>query len=1079
MKNRIMLLLTCLFMSIGLVTAQTSTVKGLVTSEEDGEPVVGASVLVEGTTLGAVTDIDGKFLIPDVPHTAKTIRVSYIGLQSQSLPIRRGVSMHIVLKTDAALLDEVMVVAYGTAKRSSFTGSAAQVNNEKIDAHVSTSVTSALAGNTPGVQYMATNGDPTSNAPTIRIRGIGSMSASNAPLYVVDGVPYDGPLNAINPQDVESMTVLKDASANAIYGARGANGVILITTKKGRKGDAEVKFDAKWGSNSRLIPQYDVITNPAEYYETVYKKLFNSRYYNGSTLADSYAYADRALLDKDNGGLGYLVYTLPEGESLIGRNFKLNPKAKLGYSDGEYYYQPDDWYDESFHSSFRQEYNVSTSGATERMNFYASAGYLQDGGIVNNSELKRYTARTNVDYQIKSWIKVATSMSYTHTDSSMPSYDTSSLMSSGNLFYIVNNMGPIYPLYVRNADGSIMRENGRIVYDSNQTNQARPSVIGNAVRDNEYNSSKTYRDVLSGKWTVSLTPVKGLTLTANLGANVDNMRSNYLYSQFASSNATDGSAWVYHTRQFGINTQYLANYKVFIAEKHNIDLLAGYEQYKYKYQYLYGGNDHLYNPMIGELNNATGTSNRSLGSYTDNYMTEGFLARAQYDYDEKYFISASYRRDASSRFAKGHRWGNFGSVGAAWLINKEAFMSDVRWIDELKLKASYGVQGNDNLTADYNSFAPYADIYTASYNEATGEYAVTLVQKGNENLTWETSHAFNIGVDFSIFKGRLSGTLEYFSRKTSDLLYHKPTPLSSGIVTGQYPTNIGTIMNKGFEINLDGILYRNRNIELGMNVNLSHYKNEITALDPSVAENGIRGSYYIYKVGGSLYQAYCYKYAGVNDEGRALYYKEVTEVKNEGTPNETKETHVETTTSFAEATQFDCGTTLPDLYGGLGLTFKAYGFDLSAQCSFQLGGKIYDGTYQALMWTSSQSIGQALHKDVLKAWTPENTSSNIPRWDGDTSIGQSSVDRFFVSSDYLSLNNVTLGYTFSRSQLKHLGLGSLRIYVAGENLAVATARKGLDPRFSLGTGNMVSGAGSSTNYYSAMRTVTAGLTITF
>lgn len=965
------------------------------------------------------------------------------------------------------MLDEVMVVAYGTAKKSSFTGSAAKVGSDKIDARIATSVTSALEGNTPGVQYMSSNGDPTDNAPTIRIRGIGSMSASNAPLYVIDGVPYDGPMNAINPQDVESMTVLKDASANAIYGARGANGVILITTKKGRSGDAEVKFDAKWGSNSRLIPQYDVITEPGEYYEAVYKKLFNSRYYNGSTLADSYAYADRALLDKNNGGLGYLVYTLPEGEKLIGTNFKLNPNAKLGYSDGEYYYTPDNWYDETYHNSFRQEYNVSVSGASDRLNYYAGAGFLQDGGIVNKSELKRYTGRMNVDFQAKKWLKIGTNMNYSHTDSSQPSYDTDTQMSSGNLFYIVNNMGPIYPLYVRNADGTIKTDNGRIVYDSNQTNQSRPSVVGNAVRDNEYNDTKTYRDVFTGKWTATITPVKGLSLTANLGANVDNLRYNALYSQFGAYSAQDGVAEVYADRRFGVNTQYLANYKTTFAETHNIDVLAGYEQYKYKSQRLYGSNDHLYNPLLGELGNATGTSNKSLDSYTDNYMTEGFLARVQYDFMERYFLSASYRRDASSRLAKGHRWGNFGSVGLAWLINKEKFMENVGWVDELKFKASYGVQGNDNLLSYY----PYSDMYSVSYNETTGEYSVTLNQKGNNELTWETSHAFNVGVDFSIFNERLSGTLEYFTRKTTDLLYNKPTPLSSGIVTGSYPVNIGSIMNKGFEFTLDGVLFKNKNVELGMNLNLSHYKNEITSLDPSVSENGIKGSYYIYKVGGSLYQAYLYKYAGVDETGKALYYKEVTD--KEGN------TSVETTTNFDEATQFDCGTTLPDLYGGLGLTFRAYGFDLSAQCSFQLGGKMYDGTYQSLMWTSSQCVGSALHKDVLKSWSPENTGSNIPRWDGDVTVGQSAVDRFLTSSDYISLNNVTLGYSFPRSLLSRFSIGSLRIYVAGENLAVATARKGLDPRFSLGTGSFVYGSGASSNYYSAMRTVTAGLTITF
>ncbi|MCD8266902.1 MAG: SusC/RagA family TonB-linked outer membrane protein, partial [Prevotellaceae bacterium] len=1034
-------------------------------------PIIGAVVRVGGAdNVGTVTDTNGKFSLA-LPEGKNRVSISYVGMITREV-VAKGKSMTISLESSDTDLSEVMVVAYGTAKKSSFTGSATQVNSEDIEKHIATSVTSALTGSVPGLQTLSTNGDPTDNDMSIRIRGIGSMNASNAPLYILDGVPYDGPLNAINPQDVETMTVLKDAAANAIYGARGANGVILITTKKGKSGDGEIKFDAKWGSNSRLIPQYDVIKDPGQYYETVYKMLYNSKYYNGSSVAESHAYAQKNLLDQNNGGLGYLVYTVPEGQNLIGTNFKLNPNATLGYSDGEYYYTPDNWYDETYHSSFRQEYNISANGSSERLNYYAGVGYLEDGGIVDNSKMKRYTGRLNADYRVKSWLSVTTNMNFAHTDSQVPAYDNTEYMSSGNLFYIVNNMGPIYPLYVRNADGTIMKDDaGNTVYDANQTNFTRPNTVGNAVRDNAYDRSKTYRDVMSGKWSVMLTPVEGLTLSATLGANIDNSRSNHLYSELGYYTASDGAAAVTHIRQSGINTQYLANYKTTIANDHHLELLAGYEQYQYKYQYFYGSNDHLYDPLIGELSNATGTSNKSLSSYTTNYMTEGFLSRVQYDYNEKYFVSASYRRDGSSRFAKGHRGGNFGSLGLAWMMTKEKFMKEAKWIDELKVKFSYGVQGNDNLFGSANQY-PYADLYSASYNEETGEYSVSLVQKGNEDLTWETSHAYNMGIDFALFKHRLNGTIEYFARKTSDLLYNKPTPLSSGIPTGSYPTNIGNILNQGVEIDLEGVVLKKKNINMAINLNLTHYTNEIKKLDPSVAESGIKGSYYIYEEGGSLYEAYLYKYAGVNENGQALYYKEVTD--DDGN------TSIETTTTFADATQFDCGSTLPKLFGGLGLSLETHGFDLSFNCSFQLGGKIYDGQYQTLMWTyPSQSLGSAVHKDVLKAWSEDNTSSNIPRWDGDNSVGQSAVDRFLTSSNYLSLDNVTVGYTFPRSMLSKIHISSLRIYVAGENLAVATARKGLDPRFSLGIGSYVYGSGSAGNYYSAMRTITAGLTLTF
>jgi TonB-linked SusC/RagA family outer membrane protein len=541
-----MTLLVGLFLLVGGVVAQTK-VNGTVVSQDDGQPVIGASVLVIGTSTGTVTDANGKFSLT-VPAGKSMLRITYVGMEPLELSARPN--MRILLTSDQRALDEVIVVAYGTQKKSAFTGSATQIGAETIEAHVATNVTSALAGTTPGVQLISNSGDPASNAPTIRIRGVGSLYAGNSPLYVVDGMPYDGPLNAINPQDVESMTVLKDASASAIYGARGANGVVLITTKKGRNQDAEIRFDAKWGSNSRLIPQYDIIKDPGQYYELAYKKLYNSQIYAGKTTAEAYAFADANLLNAKNGGLGYQVYTVPEGEKLIGTNFKLNPNATLGYSDGEYYYTPDDWYDEAFHNSFRQEYNASFSGVTERLNYYSSVGYLNDGGVVNNSGFERYSARLNVDYQVKKWLRVGTNLSYAHVDSESPAYG-STWGSSGNMFYIANNMGPIYPLYVRNADGSLkIDDNGLQVYDSNNTNFTRPSVVGNAIRDNELNKRQDYRDHFNGRFSAVITPIEGLTLTANMSVSARNRRYNALYSAFGSATAQDGQAYVYSTRTF-------------------------------------------------------------------------------------------------------------------------------------------------------------------------------------------------------------------------------------------------------------------------------------------------------------------------------------------------------------------------------------------------------------------------------------------------------------------------------------------------------------------------------------------------
>ena len=1050
------------------LSAQNVKVAGTVRDSSTGEGVPFASVVVKGTMNGVASDANGIYSI-NAPADG-ILEISAIGYKAVEVEIAGKAAIDVSLDPDNELLDETIVVAYGTATKSSFTGSAAVVDNETISKKLTSSVTSALSGSSAGVQVISSTGDPTSSSPTIRIRGVGSMSASNSPLIVVDGVPFEGSISDINPQDVESMSVLKDASASAIYGHRGANGVILITTKRANAGDAVVRFDARVGVSSRLIPNYDVISDPGQYYETYYKYMYDTYYYTGHTAAQSYAYADGNLFDQSNGGLGYQVFTIPEGEKLVGNNFRLNPNATLGYYDGEYYYYPDNWYDEVFHNAVRQEYNLSASGASDRFNYYASIGYLNQGGIVYNSGYKRYTGRLNAEYQIKSWIRFVTNMSYSNSD--MGNVSSGSWGSSGNAFYYANTIAPIYPLYVRKLDENgnpyIVTENGRIKYDSNSMNFVRASFTGNPVRDLYNDIKKGVSDVLTGKWGLILTPVKGLTLNANIGITDDNTRWNYLYSTYGSGSSSDGAVYVEHDRMFTVNQQYIAEYKFDIAGQHHFDILGGYEQYTRKYQVLDGYNDHLFNPYIGELNNADGSDSKTVASYTNTYMTEGFLARAQYDYNGTIFVSGSYRRDASSRFAKGHRWGNFGSAGVAWLISKEPWFN-VPAVEMLKLKTSYGIQGNDGL----GSYYPYSDQYSHSY-DGSG-YSSSLSYKGNENLTWETSYSFNAGVDFELFNHHLNGTVEYFNRDTKDLLYNKSVPYSSGNPTGYTPTNVGSIRNRGIELTLDGDIIRTRNFSWSWNMNATHYKNTILSLDEDKEAEGIKGSYYIYKVGGSLYEAYMYKSAGIDHEtGEALYYKKVLGDDGKWTGED------EIVNDFSKLSsandRYELGSVLPKLYGGFGTTLNFYGFDFSVQCAYQLGGKYYDGNYQLLMGTN-KFAGQALHKDLLNSWTPTNTDTDIPRTDLEEAIGQAAVDRFLISSNYLSLNNVTLGYTLPANWTRKISIESLRFYCAAENLAVLTARKGIDPRNSMGLQSATTELGNSS--YAPMRTITGGITLTF
>ncbi|MDM8309878.1 SusC/RagA family TonB-linked outer membrane protein [Phocaeicola barnesiae] len=1059
MKRTLMLLMAFLVIGIGLVNAQISKVTGHVTSDEDGLPVVGASVLVEGTTVGTVTDIDGNFTLTNVPSSAKTLVVSFIGFQTQKVDVKSNVN--VVLKSDAEVLDEVMVVAYGTAKKSAFTGSAATIKNEKITSRQTSNVTNALAGQVAGVQTTSSTGQPGKDA-TVRIRGIGSISASNTPLYVVDGVPYDGEISAISTSDIESMTVLKDAASNALYGARGANGVILITTKRGKSGDARVTFDAKWGVNKRGVPSYETVTDPGKFYEMAYSAIYNGDlkgYAAAGDLVNANAYANKAMLSASY--LGYQVFTVPNGEQLIGMDGKLNPNATLGYSDGTYYYTPDNWSDELFENNTRQEYNFSVSGANDKINYYMSAGYLDDQGIVPNSGFQRYSARLKADYQVKPWLKMGGNVSFTHYDSR--EQDTESSTSNANAFYAANIMGAIYPMYIRDASGNIMTDNrGFQRYDyGSDTNFKRNNVIPNANPLASYmlDKMKYSGDVVSGKWFADIDIWGGIKAKINIGVDANNVRytnmTNPFYGQYSETSGVGGLISVATERSFSTNQQYLLTYNKTFNDVHNLDVLAGHENYNYKYQYLYGSREKIYNPDVPELNN--GILNQNNESYSQNYATEGWLFRVQYDYDGKYFGSASYRRDASSAFHPDNRWGNFWSIGAGWLMNKEAFLENQQWIDMLKFKISYGLQGNDNLLYQngYRNYYPYMDQYTLS--NSNGDFATTLYYKGNPDITWETSHSFNTGFDFTFWGGKLSGAVEYFSRKTTNMLYFKPVASSMGY--SRFPENVGSMVNRGVELDLNSNIINTKDFTWDVSFNLTHFKNKVLELAPELEGQLIDGSR-IYREGESMYQLYLPKYVGVNPETGESQWA-LTE------PNAAGET---VTTSYTEASsnRFATGDILPKVYGGFGTSLTFHGFDFSIAFAYQLGGRIMDNTYQSLMDISSQ--GSAWHVDMLNAWTAENKNTDVPRLNvQDTFTGYSS-DRWLTSSDYLSLQNITFGYTLPKSWTRKLQIDGIRLYFVADNVALLTARKGLDPRQSYTSAN---------NVYSPIRTISGGISLNF
>ena len=830
MVRKIVLSLIAVFVFLAYATAQNRQISGTV-SDANGHPVAGATVIVDGTSLGTTTNTAGEYTL-SAPVNG-TLVVTFVGFEPQQLPIAGKTRINVTMKEDAQAIDDVIVVAFGTAKKEAFTGSAAVIKSDEIAKVQTSNVATALVGRVAGVQTSSTSGD-LGKTPSIRVRGFGSINAGKEPLWIVDGMPYEGDLNNLNTNDIESMTVLKDAASNALYGARGANGVIMVTTKKAKSGDAVVTIDAKWGVNSKALEEYDVITSPAQYYETHFKALYGY-YAQTNPAAKAYALASSGLTSNGTGGLGYNVYTVPEGQALIGTNGKLNPNATLGrkiiYNGQEYWLTPDDWIDEAYQSAFRQEYNVNISGATERSSFYASLGYLDNTGIIKSSALERYTARLKADYQAKKWLKVGGNMSYAHFSNSNGNSNEGSASSTANIFAFSAQMPPIYPVYIRDGSGRIMvDDNGYQMYDYGDKGNAgltRPLLPGaNGLQTSWLNKKKAEGNAFSGSGFVDISLYKGLKLTVNGSTNIDETRTTYLnnqyYGQFAEAGGTISK---YHTRDIAYNLQQILNYNETFG-KHNVGLMVGHEYYQKKYYYLSGTKSKLFSYDNEELGGAV-VDGAGAHSYIDDYNSEGYFMRAQYDYAGRYFVSGSYRRDASSRFHPDHRWGNFWSVGAAWLLNQENWF-DAPWVNMLKLKASYGSQGNDNIGNSTIGYYLYTDTYSIENNN--GEIAVLFGQKGNPNITWETNTNLNIGTEFGFWNNRLSGSVDFFNRKTSDMLFAFSVPSSLGY--SSYYANVGDMVNRGVEVELNADLIRTKNVLWSFNLNLTHVKNEVTYLAP-------------------------------------------------------------------------------------------------------------------------------------------------------------------------------------------------------------------------------------------------------
>lgn len=1060
MKKRLTMILASLFLFFGMAFAQTQ-VSGTVVSQEDNEPIVGATVQVVGSNVGVATDMNGKFSLR-MPEGKTMLRISYVGMEPIEVSARPN--MRILLTSDKQALDEVIVVAYGSAKKSSFTGSAANVNSKDMELRPVASATKALEGNVSGVQVTSGSGQPGSS-PNIRIRGFGSINASSAPLYVVDGIPYDGNLASINPADIESMTVLKDASAGALYGARGANGVVMITTKQGKSGKANVNWRSTVGWSNRALKKYDNVSQK-EFVQLFYEALRNDFQFNqGYSLADAEAAARASLGAKDNlSSEFYNPFKNYTWDNII------DPATGQVRADAQSAWD-EDWMDAVLRkNAFRHEHQFSIDGGTDKTKYMLSLGYLNEDGLLETTSFQRYTARTNVDTQVTDWFHANLSTALTHSESNFSDYDGTS---TSNVWYTAQFINPLFPVYLKDEKGNTMYDDqNRVLYD---WGEARPDGSYRPGSMSDFNSlgmlmlddAYTKRDAASVRTGIQFggdSPrfgvLQGLKLAINFGADYNS--SNYMrYMNSEHGNQKNAGGLI--QKQNGRTLSYTFNQLLTWNRSfgmHNFDVLLGHEWYDYTYEYLGAGKTSLVNG-IKELR--PGTTLYDADSYTQKYRINSFLSRLNYNYADRYYFSASFRQDASSRFYRDNNTGSFWSVGANWRISKEKFMQGIDWLDNLSFKISYGEQGNDNiLDADgYANYYTWQSLYDLSYpnGDAPGGFVSTLE---NKEVSWEKNGNLNIGLEGTFFNSRLHASIEYFNKKTTDMLLNYPMALSTGF-TG-YSANVGDMRNQGWEFEVSGTPVRTKDFEwtLGwMGSLLNNKVLKLTAESPEIIR-GVR----IIKEGYELNTFYMSKSAGVDPlTGQQLYW---AYEKDDNGNKVAGSDYITNDYTKANASKYFLGSRIPDLYGSIntGLSYK--GLALTMLATYSLGGKIYDSSYASSMdlWYTSSTWNRA----ALRRWQKPGDITDVPRM----AIADGSAlatDRYLIDASYFAIKNITLSYTLPQLWVNKIGLGAVRVFTSMDNVALFTHLDGMDPQYNFGGG---------TDYdYVPNKTVTVGLEVKF
>lgn len=1069
MKHKLTLVLLSFFLGMQCMLAQQMKVTGVVINEEDGEPVIGASIVVKGTTNGTITDLDGKFSL-EAPRDARLI-ISYVGLRTQETQAQSN--MRIVLTSDSQAIDEVVVVAYGTAKKSSFTGSASTVGAALMDKRPLSNALSALEGNTSGVQMTSSLGQPGESA-DITIRGFGSVNASNRPLYVVDGAVFTGDINSISPADIESMTILKDAASTSLYGSSAGNGVVLITTKKGSNSQgAGVTLNISQGWSSRAYKDYAQI-GLYDYYPMQWQMLKNSYISGGETAAEAARLASANIYDR----LKYNPFVGVPNDAIVGTDGSLNPSASaLKWGDDL------DWEDAAYRTGHRQEYTIGYNTKTEKSDTYASIGYLNDKGYMLKTDFERYNARLNYNINPVKWFKTGLNLGLSRTNSTYSTSVEGSSSSYSNLTRFIRTMAPIYPVHKHDLEtGAYLDKDDKKTTDPDQYTYdyegARISSNGrDAIAETEWNDREITSTSSSARTYVTLIPIEGLNLTVNYAFdNKDEKRKEYENPLVGDGTAGPGRMSIRNRKFLTQTFNQLISYNKSI-DAHTFDVMLGHENYSYKYEYNYGMKTNEIVGGVHEFGNFVNIS--SMNSFTRDYKKEGYFARLNYDYDDRYYVTASYRHDGSSRFNKDNRWGNFWSFGLSWRVSEEAFMEGIDWVDNLKLRGSYGETGNDAIINGDGEldYYPYQSLYDLGINNGT-EAGVYYPVMANPDLKWETQVSSDAAVEFGLF-GRLTGTIEYFRKASSDLLFDVSKPLSTGVTS--IIENIGKVRNQGVEIDLNYQVLNTKDWKLSVGANATFMNNKLVSLPESNRKDGIISGSKKLMEGHSVYEFWLRQWYGVDpDNGDGLYVFDAEnntddkgQISKAAAATIVEKDGQVLTNSYKYAKYDFSGTAVPKMYGGFNFKLGYKAFDLSAVFSYAVGGKVLDTSYARMM--SMSEMGYSMSPDLFGAWTTPGQITDVPRMDLDskhaTSIDQSYSTRWLTKADYLNLRTVTLSYTLPKSILKTINIKSARVNVSAENLFMLKARQGLNPQ--------ANNSGVTYNVYMPAKNITLGLNVSF